>query len=857
MKLYYLFLLVPSLFFAQNNLKVVVTDPENVAIVRAIVIITQNENQIAFGTTSEKGIFEKTLPNGTYAVRISKLGFVAKTIVIALPKDEYLAVQLQIETNKLETVIIKSRPKIMKVKQDTIQYNLKNVVDGTERKVEDIIKKLPGMQVDADGKVSYKGQQIDKVLIDGNEFFGNKHQMATQNINANMVDGIDLLTNFQGFSTAGNGGTIALNLKLKEGFRGKFVGDIEASGGNNNARRFHSNLFRFKKTGNLAIISDFNTIAKIPITVDDYREMRTPTDEDLQPSGGQIFELPKFLEPSDYVKQKHNGFVGVTYTNLLTKKSKITFSNLFNNTDIVQQSAIRQTNIGNNNVIVSFANMKSSNALLSNTNFKWEFNKSKKTFLSYDCIFTPNTDLEQDNITKPTNNISSNIQNNNFSFNQTFKVTTKLFDKIIYRFQMSHGIENNNRSLTLDGNFPFFGTNFQTLKQNFFIKKNNLSVQNKFSIKLQSNTFVCKFVLDHQNSNSESRQNTMVSFDGTQHLSKNQFQTELSWQRFWSSKFNTTIAARSTTNMLFFDNQQNIIPRLEPSLLAQYSFSQVNKMTFSFAVNHEFPSILQLQTNSIVNDFQVINRPSAVAFDQLIQKKEFGLDYLWFGISTQSILFSKISYSIQDNAIANNGLYNLNFSENNLVLTPRSNQFRLLSVYDLKINGVPFSTKTTAVYMKIRGFTAFNNVLSEMSTETFSVKQQLFSNFKNAIFQFDINYNINKRNSFQSINNFQNSAFNYQITGTLKAKFAQKFKGDISFTRDFQNSGFTTNKIYFLNTNLDFQLNKKCKIVANGFNLLNLKTATMIRTSIDNNFFSESINSILPGYLMAGVNYSF
>ena len=857
MKLHFLFLLFPIVFLGQNNFKVVVTDPENVAIVRAIVIVTQNENQIAFGTTTEQGVFEKNLPNGIYSVKISKLGFVAKTTIIALPKDEYHAVQLQIETNKLETVIIKSRPKIMKFKQDTIQYNIKNVVDGTERKVEDIIKKLPGMQVDSDGKVSYKGQQIDKVLIDGNEFFGNKHQMATQNINADMIDGIDLLTNFKGFSTAGGSGTIALNLKLKEGSRGKFVGDIQASGGINNAMRFHSNLFRFKKTGNLAIISDFNTIAKIPITVDDYREMRTPTDEELQPNGGQVFELPRFLEPSDYVKQKHNGFVGVTYTNLFTKKSKITFSNLFNNTDIVQQSLVHQTNIGNNNAIVSFANMKFSTAMLSNTSFKWEFNKSKKTFLSYDFAFTPNTDIEQDEIVRSTNKIASNIKNNNFTFAETFKITTKLFDKISYRFQMSHGIENNNRNLTFNGNSPFFETSFQTLNQNYIINSNKLSVQNKFSFKQQSNTFVFKILLDHQNSSSESSANSVTGFDNKQHLFKNNFQTELSWQRFWTSKFNTTISARSTTNMLSLDNQQNIVPRIEPSLMAQYSFSQVNKMTFSFAVNHEFPSLIQLQTNSIINDFQVINRPSAIAFDQLIQKKEFGLDYLWFGISTQSVLFSKISYSIQDNAIANNGIYNLNFSENNFVLTPRNNQFRILSVYDLKINGFPFSTKTTTVYMKIKGFTAFNSFLSEMSTETFSVKQQLFSNFKNAIFQFELGYNINKRSSFQSVNNFQNTAFNYQFTGTLKAKFTDKFKGDISFSQDFQNSGFNTNKIYFLNTNMDFNLSKKFKIIVNGFNLLNIKNASNITTSVNNNFFSESTNSILPGYLMAGLNYSF
>jgi hypothetical protein len=51
-----------------------------------------------------------------------------------------------------------------------------------------VINKLPGLEVDADGKVFYKGEKINNVLIDGNEFF-NKHQIATKNINADMIEG--------------------------------------------------------------------------------------------------------------------------------------------------------------------------------------------------------------------------------------------------------------------------------------------------------------------------------------------------------------------------------------------------------------------------------------------------------------------------------------------------------------------------------------------------------------------------------------------------------------------------------------------------------------------------------------------
>ena len=845
-------------FFGQHNLKFQIADQENQPIVRAIIIVTQNDSQITFGTTNRDGFLEKTLIGGSYNVKVSKLGFIAETIVVDLKKNELIEVKLQTDTNRLETIIIKSRPKIMTVKQDTIQYNLKTIVDGTERKVEDVIKKLPGMQVDANGKVSYLGQEIDKVLVDGNELFGNKHQMATQNVNADMVNGIDLLTNYQGFSTSGSSsGAIVLNLKLKEGARGKIVGDIEANGGNNNAMLFHSNLFRFQKSGNLAIISDYNTTAKKPITVDDYREMRTPTNADSDSNGFTSFEMPKFLQASDFVKQKHNGFVGINYTNLISKKAKITFSNLFNNTDIVQQSIVNQSNVGAGGSALAFSSLKPSTSILSNSNFKIEFNKSKTTFWSYDFTLTPNNDLERNDIIKTSNAINSSVDNQNLSFAQTLKFNTTIFSKIKYRFQVFHNIVNNNQNIELQGSQPFFEINFANLNQNFITKTKLVAVTNKLFFKKNANTFSVNIVnefLENQSTNLLKEQSVFNS--NLQH-NKSRFLTEFSWQRNWSSKFNTTLVGRSTTNNISLNNQSNVIARLESMLAAQYSFSAVNKFTFSANINHEFPTLMQLQNNSLIDDFQIIKRQSAVQFDQVIQKKNFDLDYFWLDLHSQSILFSKLSYSIQDNALATNVSYNPSFSENNFVLTPKNNQFRILTVYDLKMPKLPLSLKTTLVYLDMQAFTSFNNVLSKMSTETFSAKQQLFSNFKNSIFQFDFGFNFNKRISFQEISKFKNKAYNYQLIGTIKAKLAQKFKGDISFTHDFQNSGFATNTIYFLNSNLDYNFTKKLKVILTGFNLLNLKTSSIIRTSVNDNFFSESINSVLPGFLMIGMNYSF
>ena len=134
-----IFLLFPVLLFSQHTIRIKAIDDATVPIQRAIVAISQEGNQIAFGTTDANGFIEKQLAVGSYIIIIKKLGYVPITEVLLVQKEELLTVTLLTETNQLKNVIITSRPKIMKVKGDTIAYNLKAVVDGTENKIEDVI----------------------------------------------------------------------------------------------------------------------------------------------------------------------------------------------------------------------------------------------------------------------------------------------------------------------------------------------------------------------------------------------------------------------------------------------------------------------------------------------------------------------------------------------------------------------------------------------------------------------------------------------------------------------------------------------------------------------------------------------
>jgi hypothetical protein len=88
---------------------------------------------------------EKQIVSGQYDLNISNWVLTLYNAVI-IDKGQDFEFVLKVEVNKLQNVVITSRPKIMRIKGDTISYNLKAIVDGTENKIEDVIKKLPGLE---------------------------------------------------------------------------------------------------------------------------------------------------------------------------------------------------------------------------------------------------------------------------------------------------------------------------------------------------------------------------------------------------------------------------------------------------------------------------------------------------------------------------------------------------------------------------------------------------------------------------------------------------------------------------------------------------------------------------------------
>lgn len=171
-------------------------------------------------------------------------------------------VKLTPTLNVLREVVINGAKTGLIINGDTLQYNASSFVIEKNAKVEDLLRQIPGMQVDNFGKITIYGKTVEKVLVDGEEFFGDDPTLVTRNIRGDMVKTIQIFdkkSDQATFSGIDDGiKTKTINVKLKEDKKKGYFGQATASYGTQqyNQQQFLFNLFRAKTK-----FSAFGTLA--------------------------------------------------------------------------------------------------------------------------------------------------------------------------------------------------------------------------------------------------------------------------------------------------------------------------------------------------------------------------------------------------------------------------------------------------------------------------------------------------------------------------------------------------------------------------------------------------------------------
>lgn len=177
--------------------------------------------------------------SGQFILLVSYPGYADYTAGFSLdsakPVYDFQGINMLLKSRLLTEVLIQGKKAEMKIKGDTTEYDATAFHVEPNAKVEDLLRQFPGIEVDKDGKITAQGKSVNKVLVDGEEFFGDDPTLVTKNIRADMVDKVQVYerssdqANFTGIDDGKKEKTI--NIKLKEDKKNGYFGKVEASGG--------------------------------------------------------------------------------------------------------------------------------------------------------------------------------------------------------------------------------------------------------------------------------------------------------------------------------------------------------------------------------------------------------------------------------------------------------------------------------------------------------------------------------------------------------------------------------------------------------------------------------------------------
>ena len=272
--------LICAVSFAQIEYKGIVKDSlgSPLEMANVIALDTVAKKIASFGFTDAKGNFKLDLKaNRDYNIKISYIGFKEISEFLKTKTTNLSKSFTMYEDNMLDGIEIISKMPVT-IKGDTIIYNADSFKNGSERKLEDVLKKLPGVEINDAGEIEVEGKVVEKIMVDGKEFFSGDTKLASKNIPSNAVDKIQVLRNYSNVSqlsgVQNNQDRVAINIKLKEGKKNFWFGDVTAGAGNSEDTGlylFQPKLFYYTPKYTLNVIGDVNNMGDVVLSRRDLR----------------------------------------------------------------------------------------------------------------------------------------------------------------------------------------------------------------------------------------------------------------------------------------------------------------------------------------------------------------------------------------------------------------------------------------------------------------------------------------------------------------------------------------------------------------------------------------------------------
>ena len=351
-KSFYFLICLLSLTFltasAQNITGKIADTAAKKEIINAVIVLLNPKDSVLYKYTRSNinGDFDlKNVKPGKYIVLVSHPYYADYVDEIITTGNNLSLAQIPLisKSQLLQEIIIKSGTPI-KIKGDTVSYTADSFKVSANANVEELLKKLPGIQVDKNGQIKAMGEKVEKVLVDGEEFFGDDPGMAVKNLRADAVKEVQVFdkksdqAEFTGIDDGKTKKTI--NLKLKEDKKKGYFGKVETAGGLQSSidNRYNNNLLfnSFKGKRKIAGLLLQGNTGQSGLNWQDEQKFGSNDDVtmSMDDDGGVSMMVSRGSEEEPYIDTR-NGFfenlnAGLQYNNKWNDQQTLNFSPKFN-----------------------------------------------------------------------------------------------------------------------------------------------------------------------------------------------------------------------------------------------------------------------------------------------------------------------------------------------------------------------------------------------------------------------------------------------------------------------------------------------------------------------------------------------
>jgi len=278
-------LIAYSTFAQKSKLSGKIVDEFNKEMPYAVISIYKSFDTsfITYTLTDKNGEFKiAKLPNNiSLRVIVTFSGYEPFRKIILFTNDSVpinMGLIKFIPTSKelTEVTVLSERPPVI-FKKDTIEFNANSFKTLPTALVEDLLKKLPGMRVDNNGDIYFSGQKVNRILIDGKQFFGNNVQIATRNLPSNYVDKVQVADDISELTLARDADNFnigkVINLTLKKSVKKEWFGKIYGGKGTNERYEFGGIVSKLRDTFQVSVIGLNNNVNRSPFSVKDIKQL--------------------------------------------------------------------------------------------------------------------------------------------------------------------------------------------------------------------------------------------------------------------------------------------------------------------------------------------------------------------------------------------------------------------------------------------------------------------------------------------------------------------------------------------------------------------------------------------------------